>query len=120
MLYEVITSCVDSVFSLELAVTKDLPSDKKYSFERRGNVTIQVYSKEFSDEYHHRMNGMVERRLRAAILAVGSIWYTAWLDAGQPDLTKLQHTPPSAELIEEMKSIDAEYAKGVHKGRVCE
>ncbi len=113
-------SCVDSVFSLELAVTKDLPSDKKYSFERRGNVTIQVYSKEFSDEYHHRMNGMVERRLRAAILAVGSIWYTAWLDAGQPDLTKLQHTPPSAELIEEMKSIDAEYAKGVHKGRVCE
>ncbi|MFT5779740.1 MAG: hypothetical protein ACI837_002699, partial [Crocinitomicaceae bacterium] len=49
---------LDSVFSMELAVTKDLPSDKKYSFERRGNTTVSVYSYEFSQEYHKRMNGM--------------------------------------------------------------
>ncbi len=110
---------VDSVLRLEKEVTRDLPSDKKFSFERRGNATIQTYSKEFSDEYHRRLNGMVERRLRAAILAVGSIWYNAWLDAGQPDLTKLQNTPPSAELLEEMRAIDEEYSHGIHKGRVC-
>ena len=62
---------------------------------------------------------MVERRLRAAISAVGSIWYTAWVDAGQPDLRYLQNTPPSAELMEEMRAIDAEFEKGKHKGRVC-
>jgi hypothetical protein len=110
---------VDSVLSIERELTKEMASDRKYSYEKRGNTTISVYSKEFSDEYHRRMNGMVERRLRAAILAVGSIWYTAWVDAGQPDLSKLQNTPPSAELLEEMKTIDEEFEKGIHKGRVC-
>ena len=110
---------VDSVLTIERQLTKEMPSDKKYSFERRGNTTVSVYSKEFSDEYHERLNGMVERRLRAAISAVGSIWYTAWVDAGQPDLRNLQNTPPSAELLEEMRAIDAEFEKGAHKGRVC-
>lgn len=111
---------VDSVLRIEKELTAELPDDKKYSYERRGNTTIQVYSKEFSNEYHRRMNGMVERRLRAAIHAVGSIWYTAWVDAGQPDLTKLQNVPPSAELLEEMRSIDEEYNRGLHKGRICD
>ena len=111
---------VDSVLSIEKQLTAEFDSDKKYSFEKRGNVTVSVYSKEFSQEYHRRMNGMVERRLRAAIAAVGSIWYTAWVAAGQPDLTSLQNTPPSSELLEEMKSLEAEFGHGAHKGRICE
>lgn len=111
---------VDSVLRIEKEVTRDLPSDQKYSFERRGNTTVSVYSYEFSQEYHRRMNNMVERRLRAAISAVGSIWYTAWIDAGQPDLSELQHTPPSDELIKEMQDLDAMYHTGDHKGRICE
>ena len=46
--------------------------------------------------------GMIERRMREAIIAVGSIWYTAWVDAGQPDLSSLTNTPPSAELLKEL------------------
>ena len=111
---------VDSVLRIEREVTRDFPSDRKYSFERRGNSTVSVYSREFSDEYHRRMNGMVERRLRDAILAVGSIWYTAWVDAGQPDLSGLQNIPPSAELLEEMRELDAHYHNDTHKGRICE
>ena len=111
---------VDSVLNIELQVTEDMGPDKKYSYERRGNTTVSVYSYEFSQEYHQRMNGMVERRLRAAINAVGSVWYTAWVDAGQPDLKKLQNTPPSEALIEEMKSLNTDFQTGKHKGRICE
>jgi len=111
---------VDSVLRIEREVTADFDPDAKYSFEQRGTVTVSVYSYEFSQEYHKRMNGMVERRLRAAILAVGSIWYTAWVDAGQPSLADLQNTPPSAELLEEMKALDASFNAGEHKGRICE
>ena len=111
---------VDSVLSMEKQLTKDFPADKKYSFEKRGNTTVSVYSYEFSQEYHKRMNGMVERRLREAIAAVGSIWYTSWVDAGQPDLSGLQNTPPSAELLEEMKELDESFHGGKHKGRICE
>lgn len=111
---------LDSVLRIEKEVTKDFPSDKKYSFEQRGNVTISTYSFEFSQEYHKRMNGMVERRMRAAVIAVGSIWYTAWVDAGQPDLRSLQNVKPSAELLEELSTLDEMYAQGKKKGRVCE
>ncbi len=111
---------VDSVLQLELDVTADIPTDRKYSYERRGNMTISTYSYEFCQEYHKRLNGMVERRLRAAISAVGSIWYTAWVDAGQPDLTELQHTPPSEELLTELKTLDPYVNAGKHKGRICE
>ena len=120
ILDEISNIAVDSVLQIERDVTNDMASDKKYGFERRGNTTVSVYSYEFSQEYHRRMNGMVERRLRAAILAVGSIWYTAWVDAGQPDLTALQNTPPSEELLEEMKSIEEDFHNGIHKGRICE
>jgi hypothetical protein len=113
-------SALDSVFGMEKDLTKEFPSDQKYSFEQRGNTTIPVYSHEFSQAYHQRMNGMVERRMRAAILAVGSIWYTAWVDAGQPDLGLLQNVPPSAEMLEEMKTLDEEFHNQQHKGRICE
>ncbi|XOV68514.1 MAG: zinc dependent phospholipase C family protein [Fluviicola sp.] len=111
---------VDSVLRIEKELTEEFDPDGKYSFEKRGNTTVQVYSYEFSQEYHRRMNDMVERRLRKAILAVGSIWYTAWVDAGQPDLTELQNKEPSPELVEEMRELDAHFHSGEHKGRICE
>jgi hypothetical protein len=111
---------LDSVLRIEKELTAEFPSDKKYSYEQRGNITISVYSYDFSQEYHKRMNGMVERRMRAAIIAVGSIWYTAWVDAGQPDLSALQHVQPSAELLEEMRQLDEHFHNDKHKGRICE
>lgn len=35
------------------------------------------------------LDGQVERRMRAAIKTIGDMWYTCWVDAGQPDLTAL-------------------------------
>ena len=39
---------------------------------------------------------MVEDRMKAAIQAIGSAWYTAWVNAGQPDLSQLSSTLPLA------------------------
>ena len=33
---------------------------------------------------------MVERRMQSSIKLIGSLWFTAWVDAGQPDLNKLE------------------------------
>jgi hypothetical protein len=51
---------------------------------------MKVYSREFSEEYTKRLNYMQERRLKASIKSVGSFWYTAWINAGQPDLSDLK------------------------------
>jgi len=111
---------VDSVLSFEKKLTETFPKDKKYSFEQRGNVTVQTYSYDFSQAYHTMMGNMVERRLRSSIISVGTIWYTAWVDAGQPDLQKLQNTPPSDEFIKELKKLEEDYHSGAHKGRICD
>jgi hypothetical protein len=113
-------NAVDSVLSMEKKLTDSLPSDMKYTYEQRGNVIIQTYSKEFCDSYQTMMNGMVERRMRDAIISVGSIWYTAWVDAGQPDLSSLTNTPPSAELLKELEELEQQYQHTEHKGTICD
>ena len=32
---------------------------------------------------------MVEKQLRAAVAATANFWYTAWVNAGRPDLNQL-------------------------------
>ncbi|MFM7467575.1 MAG: zinc dependent phospholipase C family protein [Crocinitomicaceae bacterium] len=113
-------NALDSVLRMEKEITLTFPSDRKYAYEQRGNTTVQVYSKEFCSAYHAQLNGMVERRLRAAVIAVGSIWYTAWVDAGQPDLRSLQNKPPTQELLKEFQALEEHFHNDQHKGRICE
>lgn len=79
-------AAVDSVLGFEKMLTKTYPPDKKFSFEQKGSSTKKVYSKEFSEKYHKKLNGMVERRMQLAIQRVGAYWYTAWINAGSPPL----------------------------------
>ena len=83
-------AALDSVFKLETLVSAQILASQKYSYEYRGSTLTKVYSREFCNKYHHALNGMVERRMRAAILMVSSVWYTAWVDAGQPNLKEFQ------------------------------
>ncbi|WP_026896712.1 zinc dependent phospholipase C family protein [Daejeonella oryzae] len=88
----------DSVLLIEARLNKQLPSDKKYTFsERKGKVERQ-YSEEYSRAYHLALNGMVEQQMRSSILKIGSFWYSAWVDAGQPNLKNLRRLNiPEAE-----------------------
>lgn len=73
--------------------------EKRYGFETRGNTTVKVYAYDYAAAYHRKLNGMVERQMRASIKMAGDVWYTAWIDAGQPDLTPLiSHRPTEEEL----------------------
>lgn len=111
---------VDSVLHIEKELTAEFPTDQKYTYEQRGQTIVQVYSKAFCDAYSQRLNGMIERRMRAAIIGVGSIWYTAWVDAGQPDLSGLTSTPPSAELLQELEQLEQQYEHAAHQGTICD
>lgn len=110
---------LDSVFSFELQITSE-NKVPKYSFEQRGNSTIKVYSKEFSQAYHNRLNNMVERRLSSAIHLTGSMWYTAWVDAGQPDLSNLTHRKPSKKFLNEIQILEKNHKTHPNSGRDCD
>jgi hypothetical protein len=81
---------------------------------QKGQNNVKVYSELFAKNYHNLLNGMIERRMRAAVLAVACIWYSAWVDAGQPDLNKLYEASNekptkkdiNAQLDAEMKALE--------------
>lgn len=102
---------LDSVLQFEKELTSRFPEDKKYSFEQRGNITTKVYSKAFCKAYHTMLTGQVERRLKASIKLVGDLWYTSWVDAGQPDLNSLLTFTFSKEDLEEIAEEKLQWEK---------
>jgi hypothetical protein len=59
------------------------------------------------------LNGMVERRLRLSITTVGDLWFSAWVDAGQPVLEGMQESEnPFVEEIKIDHKITSDDARG--------
>jgi hypothetical protein len=108
---------VDSVLVLERNLNASTAPDRKYAFEQRGNATIKTYSEEYTRAYSNALNGMVERRMRAAIHMVGSLWYTAWVNAGQPDLKKLEDKQVSDSAKKAEAEEDYLWKNGKLKGK---
>ena len=96
---------VDSVLSLEKLISKMHPNDKR-SLESNGRNVKRAYSVPFSTDYYHALDNMVERRMLASIEAVASFWYTAWVDAGQPDLSEFGNLSMEELLEDEATTPD--------------
>jgi hypothetical protein len=94
----------DSVLLFEKELSKQFREDRKYAFEDRNGKIVKQYSSAYTIAYNNKLDDMVERRMRQSIYAVASFWYTAWINAGQPDLKDLAHQHFS---IEEQKSFDS-------------
>lgn len=110
-------SHVKHVLALEKQLTEEFPSDKKYAFDQRGQSNMRNYSIEFSEAYERKMNGMIEARMQDAILSIGSFWFTAWVNAGQPDLKKIGQLLESEDQIKKDDELENEFKSGKIKGR---
>ena len=60
---------------------------------------------------------MVERRMRQAIFAVASLWYTAWVNAGQPDLSGLVTQNFSQMDLKDFEDLNGKWQSGKINGR---
>ncbi len=114
---EASASEVDSVLTFEKKLSGTFPSDKKYSFEQVGNKTEKVNSEEYTKAYSDMLDNMVERKMRAAIFNVGSYWYTAWVNAGSPDLNSLGDKPVSEEMKKNLEEEQKKAKTGTLKSR---
>lgn len=104
--------CVDTVLRTERTLNKSFPETRKFALEQRGNRKVKVYSVAYSRAYHKLLRGMVQRQMRASILSVGSFWFSAWVDAGQPDLNKLIKNPLTREQRQKIDIEEALYKAG--------
>lgn len=90
---------LDSVLGLEKELDSRYPRDRKYAYVLRNNVLQRNYSESYTQDYHRLLDGMVERRMRASIIQIANFWFSAWTDAGRPDLTDLLQETPALDTI---------------------
>jgi hypothetical protein len=107
----------DSVLLFESKLRKSFPDDQVYSYEQRGATNVKTYSQDYSAKYHEMLDGMVEKRLQASVFNLGSFWYTAWVNAGQPNLENLQINPESEKEKEETGLFEKLFQSGKIFGR---
>lgn len=110
-------SLVDSVLRTEQRLRATFPEDQQMVFDERLGRTIKTQSAEFAAAWDAEMQGMVEERFRASIQSIGSVWYTCWVDAGQPDLNRLA---PDPVIYAQSDTLDKAVQTGEIKGRIHE
>lgn len=89
---------VDSVLVMERRLFSKM-SATKYGFETRSGMTVKAVTPEYSQQYHQMLDGMVERQMRCAVKCLSDLWFTAWVNAGQPDLDSLKGVEFGEEIL---------------------
>ena len=110
---------VSTMLRIEKNMRKDNPEDKQYAMGADGQPLKNKYGQpvhayEYAHVYHELLNGMVEQQMRAAIQKTADYWYTAWVNAGKPDLDNLD--PPS--LTERNQAAYKEDMKAWKNGKI--
>jgi hypothetical protein len=108
-------AALDSVLLFEKVASEKFPN--RFILKSNGRNTSKIYNEEFCFFYHQLLNGMVERRARLSIDLIGSLWFTAWIDAGQPDLNTLVDNTQNTEEENDKNFIQRLIDKGKMIGR---
>ena len=101
----------DSVLRFEKQLSQQMSNDKRYAFEIRNGILIKQYSTQYTLKYNEMLNNMVERRMRESIFSVASFWFTAWVNAGQPDLKSLIDTTLTETDVKEFEELEEKWRK---------
>lgn len=112
-------AAADTVLKAEKILNDEFPLFGKYAYEERNGLLVRQYSSNYSAQYQLRLNGMVERRMRQSIFAVASFWYTAWVDAGQPDLSKISDQDFSVFELAEWQELNRQWQISGNSERSC-
>ncbi|MCF6352948.1 MAG: zinc dependent phospholipase C family protein [Cyclobacteriaceae bacterium] len=100
------------VLELEAKLTLEIGEDKKYAYMQRGKRIIRMPSAYFSERYNKQAGGQVEQQMRKAIYRVSSLWFSAWVDAGQPELDEF--SSPNFIKLDTISIPDKTSAKRSH------
>ena len=91
---------VDSVLMIEKRISQITPPDQQYCFETRLGAVTKLPCKDYAELYHNTLDKQVEARFRSCILSIGSVWMSAWTEAGQPDLEIMTNKKSNASIFQ--------------------
>ncbi|MBB6459465.1 zinc dependent phospholipase C family protein [Flammeovirga kamogawensis] len=98
-------SLVPIVLAEEKRISKLLPNKGKTVVSRRGASLQYQPTDQYIKLYHQAVGDMVESRMEKSIYRLACLWYSCWIDAGQPDLSTLKYITPKQKKKELKKDI---------------
>jgi hypothetical protein len=83
----------DTLLKADRDLSATLTKDKIFEMTN-GKIKTNMYGDyihtvDYAKAYHTKLNGMAQRQMRGAILSTANFLYTAWVNAGKPDLSIL-------------------------------
>ena len=109
---------VADVLNIEKELSQTYPKDQQDCFVARGTGVMQnIPCVAYAEKYHLLLDGQVEQQMRAAIKSVGDAWYTAWINAGQPDLSRAHRKKENMEDQKEKEELERTFNIGKILGR---
>ena len=87
------------VLDQERALKNTFPPTELYRLVYRSGKLSTSYSLGFSKKYQESIDDLVQKQMKKSIFYLASLWYSAWIDAAQPDLRQWNRLIP-AELAE--------------------
>ena len=108
----------EPLLSIDKKLRDSYNKDDLYKKDTAGNKILSynqpVFSDEYARQYYVALNGMVEQQLRLSIQDIADYWYTAWVNAGSPNLLSLDDSHLTSQ---NAKNFKAEY-KAWNKGKI--
>lgn len=102
-------SLLKDVLAEEIKASEGFTDATKFKQTESFGRLRKNYTGAFAKAYAARLGNTINERLLESASLVSDFWYTAWVDAGCPDLSEIQAVSPEVEskLKEEKKSWKA-------------
>ncbi|UQD56974.1 zinc dependent phospholipase C family protein [Flavobacterium sp. K5-23] len=112
-------SLVEPLLAADKGLRTSLPKNQVFVTDENGTILKNKfngvrYTDEYAGKFHKALDGMVESQMRKAITVTASFWYTAWVNAGKPDLSNLD----SQELTKRNSRFLKKDLKTFNKGKL--
>jgi S1/P1 Nuclease len=112
-------SLVSPLLLADKMTKETFPAESVFLKDDKGNIARNkfndpLFADEYTKKFNEALNGMVENQMRKAILATSSYWYTAWVNAGKPNLDDLD----LVDLTNRNKKLLKQDLKLWNKGKV--
>jgi hypothetical protein len=91
----------------EVETTLAFTDSTKYRYQMRNGRQSRSYTTAFAKAYSEKLKPTINQQLLHSADMIANFWYTAWIDAGKPDLSGI--TNWSAEKKEQYATEQAAY-----------
>jgi len=82
-------SLLPNMLAKEAEISKGFTDSTKYRWQERWGKMRRFYTAPFAREYNTALGNSINQQLIASADYLADFWYTAWVDAGKPDLSKI-------------------------------